>query len=229
MSTIFVQNTGKVVHFVYRTRLCFMNGFDKMKKGWNTMEEGVLVMEEQDFRKKMTLEEYDKLPEEIRVELIEGDAFEMFSPSQVHQILVGELFAIIRDYIRKKDGTCKVFVAPFDVRLNADNDKPTNIQPDVFVICDEEKLDGKRCNGAPDLAIEVVSPSSVTMDYITKLNLYKKYGTKEYWIVNPLKEQVVVYYLGDEFQMQTYNFYDKVKVNICEDLYIDFREIRELL
>ena len=206
-----------------------MNGFDKMEKGWNTMEEGVLVMEEQDFRKKMTLEEYDKLPEEIRVELIEGEAFEMFSPSQVHQTLVVELCGLFRDYIRKKDGTCKVFVAPFDVRLNADNDKPTNIQPDVFVICDEEKLDGKRCNGAPDLAIEVVSPSSVTMDYITKLNLYKKYGTKEYWIVNPLKEQVVVYYLGDEFQMQTYNFYDKIKVNIYEDLYIDFREIRELL
>lgn len=193
------------------------------------MEEGVLVMQEQDFRKKMTLEEYDKLPEEIRVELIDGNAFEMYSPGQAHQTLVVELCGLLRDYIRKNDGTCKVFVAPFDVRMNADNDKPTNIQPDVFVVCEEEKLDGKRCNGAPDFAIEVVSPSSVAMDYITKLNLYKDYGTKEYWIVNPMKEQIVVYCFEEEFQMQTYNFHDKVKVNVYEDLYIDFEEIRKLL
>ncbi|MGN0154353.1 MAG: Uma2 family endonuclease [Lachnospiraceae bacterium] len=193
------------------------------------MEEGLSFMKEYEHVKTMTLEEYEELPEDVRVELIEGEVFEMISPTQTHQILVGELFALIREYIRKNEGKCRVLMAPFDVRLKADNLHPTNLQPDVMVICDEDKLDGKRCNGAPELVIEVVSPGSVTRDYVTKLGLYKKYGAKEYWIVNPIKEQVVVYHFEEEFHMQTFSFSDKIKVGIYEDLYIDFEEISTLL
>ena len=102
-----------------------------------------------------TLEEYEALPEDVRAEIFDEDIYYMASPSQVHQTLLTELLVPIRNYIKGKTGECQVFPAPFDVKLS---DKPlTIVQPDLMVICDKSKLDGKRCNGAPDFIIEIVS------------------------------------------------------------------------
>lgn len=177
----------------------------------------------------MTLEEYEALPEGVRVELIEGKVYQtrdMASPSMVHQELLGALFFEIESYIRSKKGDCRVFPAPFDVKLN--DNSSTVVQPDLLVLCDKSKLDGKRVNGAPDWVIEIISPSSISYDYLQKLKLYASAGVREYWIVNPLDQTVVVYNLaGGNMEPHTYSFHDTVKVNIYDDFFIDFAEISE--
>jgi len=99
-------------------------------------------------------------------------------------------------------------------------------EPDISVICDPSKLDSKGCDGAPDWIVEIVSPSTSSHDYITKLSKYKKAGVREYWIVNPLRQIITVYLFNetDIFQ-QTYDFKDKIRVSILNDLVIDFCEL----
>ena len=133
-----------------------------------------------------TLEQYEALPEDKRVEVFEGVVYDMASPSQEHQAISMELSNIIYNYMKRKKGSCQLFSAPFDVKLS---DKPlTIVQPDIMVICDKDKLDGKRCNGAPDFIIEIVSPGNPSDDYIRKLYYYKNYGVRKYWIVDPRKK-----------------------------------------
>ncbi len=113
----------------------------------------------------ITLEQYEALPEEKRAEVFDGVIYDMASPSQDHQTISIELSTIINTYIKSKKGSCRVFNAPFDVKLS---DHPlTIVQPDIMVICDKNKLDGKRCNGSPDFIIEIVSPSNPSDDYLT--------------------------------------------------------------
>ena len=139
----------------------------------------------------ITLEQYEALPEDRRVEVFDGVVYDMASPSQIHQALSMELSNILYNYIKSKKGVCQVFTAPFDVKLS---DKPlTIVQPDIMVICDKDKLDGKRCNGAPDFIIEIVSPGNPSDDYIRKAFYYKSYGVREYWIVDPDKKSIIVY------------------------------------
>ena len=114
------------------------------------------------------------------------------------------------------------FLCPFDVKLN---DSPlTIVQPDLLVICDKNKLDGKRCNGAPDFIIEIISPGNPADDYIRKLYYYKNADVREYWIVDPSKNLVVVYNfeLGETEQ---YTLQDSIKVGIYDELVIDFGSI----
>lgn len=169
----------------------------------------------------ITLEQYEALPENRRAEVFEGVIYDMASPSQIHQTLSMELSNIIYNYIKSKKRLCQVFSAPFDVKLS---DNPlTIVQPDIMVICDRDKLDGKRCNGAPDFIIEIVSPGNPSDDYIRKLYYYKNYGVREYWIVDPRHQKVIAYYLDQtDFEMNTYTFQDNIKVNIYDDLFIDF-------
>ena len=134
----------------------------------------------------ITLEQYEALPEDKRVEIFEGVVYDMASPSQEHQAISMALSNIIYNYMKRKKGSCQLFSAPFDVKLS---DKPlTILQPDIMVICDKDKLDGKRCNGAPDFIIEIVSPGNPSDDYIRKLYYYKNYGVRKYWIVDPRKK-----------------------------------------
>lgn len=105
----------------------------------------------------ITLAQYEALPEDKRVEVFDGVIYDMASPSQAHQTISMELSTLINTYIEKKKSSCRVFTAPFDVKLS---DHPlTIVQPDIMVICDKNKLDGKRCNGAPDFIIELALPS----------------------------------------------------------------------
>lgn len=175
----------------------------------------------------ITLEQYENLPENRRVEVFENVVYDMVSPSQIHQTLSMELSNIIYNYIKNKKGLCQVFHAPFDVKLS---DKPfTIVQPDIMVICDKDKLDGKRCNGAPDFIIEIVSPSNPADDYIRKLYYYKNYGVREYWIVDPRRKTVTVNYFEDNILSVQYLFDSIIKVNIFDDLYINFSDIADLL
>ena len=175
----------------------------------------------------ITLEEYESLPETQRVEVFDGIAYDMASPSQIHQALSMQLSTIINTYVLQKKGSCSVFNAPFDVKL-ADNPL-IMVQPDIMIICDKNKLDGKRCNGAPDFIIEIVSPGNPMDDYVRKLYYYKNYGVREYWIVDPKRKIITVNYFEGNIVSVQYPFDSIIKVNIYEDLLINFAEISELL
>ena len=175
----------------------------------------------------ITLEQYEALPEDRRVEVFEGVVYDMASPSQIHQTISTELTTILNTYIKSKKGSCKVFHAPFDVKL--DDNPLTIIQPDLMIVCDKNKLDEKRYNGAPDFIIEIVSPGNPSDDYIRKLYYYKNYGVREYWIVDPRRKTVTVNYFEENKLSIQYSFESTIKVNIYDDLYINFSDIAELL
>ena len=124
---------------------------------------------------------------------------------------------------RLKKGSCEVDIAPFAVFLN--EDKQNYAEPDICVICDTEKLSEKGCTGAPDWIIEIVSPGSRKMDYFTKLFKYRTAGVREYWIVDPGKNLILVYNF-DTSDSEQYTFADTVKAGIYEDLYIDFANLK---
>ena len=174
-----------------------------------------------------TLKEYEALPEDVRAEVFDGQIHYMASPSQEHQTISMELSTLLNVYLKSKKGPCWVFHAPFDVKLK---DTPlTIVQPDLMIVCEKDKLDGKRCNGAPDFIIEIVSPGNPSDDYIRKLYYYKMAGVREYWIVDPRRKIVTVnYFQGNLLNIQ-YFFESTIKVNIYDDLYIDFSDIADLL
>ena len=100
------------------------------------------------------------------------------------------------------------------------------VEPDISVICDPNKLTDRGCTGAPDWIVEIVSPSNSSHDYVRKLNLYMEAGVREYWIVDPLSMKIFVYHLGEtDFKADAYTLQDKIKVNIYDDLWIDFTEL----
>lgn len=161
--------------------------------------------------KAYTSEDYWNLPEGERAELMDGQFYAMAPPSRIHQKLVTELTAEIRNFIKSNDGFCEVYSAPFAVDLEA-NDR-TWVEPDVSVICDKNKLTDRGCKGAPDFVIEITSPSSQSRDYLKKLWLYRKSNVKEYWIVNPRTESVIVYYFFED-SSASYSFSDIIPVGI---------------
>ena len=177
-----------------------------------------------------TYKDYLNFTDDERIEIIEGEIFNISpAPSRIHQHLVMEISSEIRNYIKSNKGDCVVYPAPFDVILKNDDEEAINsqsvVQPDISVICDKNKLTDSGCTGSPDMIIEIVSPSNSSHDYITKLNLYQKYKVKEYWIIDPRVKKTYVYKLGEnEFydMVNSYTFQDKVKVNIYDDLEIDF-------
>ena len=182
-----------------------------------------------------TLEQYEApaavlsaaLPEDVRAEVFDGQIYYMASPSQIHQTLLTELLVSIRNYLRKKGGECQVFPAPFDVKLS---DRPlTVVQPDIMIVCDKNKLDRKRCNGAPDFIIEIVSPGNPSDEYIRKAFYYKNAGVREYWIVDPRRKTVTVNYFEADIVSVQYPFDSVIKVNIYDDLLINFSEIADLI
>lgn len=165
-----------------------------------------------------TIDDIYALPEGQRAELIDGQIYDMAPPSPMHQELVMELSATLRDYIKKNGGPCKVYPAPFAVFLNEDD--RNYVEPDISVICDSSKVDNRGYQGAPDFIIEIVSPSSQRMDYLTKLFKYRTAGVREYWIVNPSQRTVQVYSFEGTEDSTQYSFDDKITVTIYGDLKI---------
>lgn len=173
-----------------------------------------------------TVDDIYSLPDGQRAELVDGQIYYIVPPSRKHQEISGELFGIIREYIRSKNGSCRPYIAPFSVFLNKDD--RNYVEPDISVICDPDKLNDKGCSGAPDWIIEIVSPGSRRMDYFTKLFKYRTAGVREYWIVDPDRNRITVYDFESE-DTQDYTFSSSVKVSIYEDLIIDFSDLADLL
>lgn len=169
-----------------------------------------------------TIEDIYNLPDGQRAELIDGELYMMAAPSRIHQKFVMTLSNSIYNYIQGKNGDCEVYPSPFAVFLNADNE--IYLEPDISVICDKDKLTDEGCKGAPDWIIEIVSPSSRSMDYNKKLLKYGTAGVREYWIVDPIKQLIRVYNFEQD-TYEEYSFTDKIKAGIYEDFEIDFKEI----
>lgn len=170
-----------------------------------------------------TSEDYWNLPEGRRAELIDGQLYDMAPPSRMHQKLIPQFTLVLGQYIRDHHGTCEVYPAPFAVNLDAD-DKDW-VEPDISVICDQSKLDDRGCNGAPDLVVEVASPSSRRMDYSTKNALYSEAGVREYWIVDPAKERTTVYRYEEDAAPMFYLFSDDIPVGIFPELTINVADL----
>lgn len=172
-----------------------------------------------------TIDDIYNLPEGSRAELVDGKLFMMAPPSRKHQTIVRELFSSINSYLKTNICSCENFFAPFAVFLN---ENTNYVEPDISVICDRNKLTDKGCSGAPDWIIEVVSPGSKGMDYYTKLFKYHTAGVREYWIVDPEKDHILVYNFESEYT-DDYTFSDTIKAGIYDDLYINFSEIAAVL
>ena len=163
--------------------------------------------------KKYTIYDIYALPDGERAELIDGKIYYMAPPSRTHQQILFSLSRKIADFIDSKKGNCEVNIAPFAVFLNKDD---TNyVEPDISVICDSSKLDDKGCHGAPDWVIEIVSSGNKPMDYFTKLFKYRTANVREYWIVDPAKERVIVYGFENE-TMEEYTFVEDIPAGIFE-------------
>jgi Uma2 family endonuclease len=152
-----------------------------------------------DLNKIYTYADYLKWQLEQRVELIKGHIYKMSAPNFAHQAIVGELYLKLGVFLHKQ--ACRVFVAPFDVRLpnkSTDNNQIyTVVQPDICVVCDKEKYDFKGCIGAPDIVVEVLSPGNNEKDIRDKFKIYEDAGVREYWIVSPQDSTFLVYILVD--------------------------------
>ena len=170
-----------------------------------------------------TSEDYWNLPEGQRAELVDGKLYAMAPPNRIHQEILGELHTAINNYIKSKNGTCKVYPAPFAVNLNADD--KIWVEPDISVICDKDKLSDRGCKGAPDWIIEIVSPSSTRMDYSVKLFKYRTAGVREYWIVNPMKKAVQTYVFEGEEDSNLFSFDEEIPVYIFDGLTIKIADL----
>lgn len=179
----------------------------------------------------VTYADYLSWGEDVRCEVIDGRVISYnFSPSRRHQDVLGNLHFLFRGYLEGK--SCRVTLAPFDVYLFADESGVTKdtdnwVEPDLFVVCDQNKYGENELLGAPDLVIEVLSPSNAKNDKIYKMNQYEKAGVKEYWIVDPLYEMVDVYLLKEgRLQLErAYAADEVVEVNLFEDLSIDLKRV----
>ena len=170
-----------------------------------------------------TTDDIYALPDGERAELIDGQIYMMGTPSRIHQKLVGQLSRIIGNYIESNHGSCEIYPAPFAVFIKKDD--KNYVEPDISVICDKNKLSDRGCEGAPDFIIEIVSPSSRRMDYYKKCTLYAESGVREYWIVDPAKEKVVVYCYENDSDPCLYSFDADVPVGIYPGLTIRIRDL----
>ena len=175
-----------------------------------------------------TVQDIRALPDEIRVELIDGVIYDMTAPRLKHQRILLDLAFEFRKCIEECNSDCMVTVAPRDVRLF--NDDRHMEQPDILITCDKSKDLEDYYDGAPELTVEILSPSTRRKDLLVKSLYYEKAGVKEYWIVDPDKKRVLVYYFEEDKMPETYRFDDKIPVGISGGkCTIDFGKVAEKL
>lgn len=164
--------------------------------------------------RKYTVSEYFEAVQETNqlTELINGEIVMQAAPNERHHDVASGLFVKFVNHVAANAGKCKPFIAPFDVVLN----DFTVVQPDVFILCDRSKSDGKRVHGAPDLAVEVTS-SNKADDYSRKLRLYSENGVREYWIIDIERRQTTVFVFGDTARISFYDFDKPVPVGIWDN------------
>jgi Uma2 family endonuclease len=172
-----------------------------------------------------TYADYVTWDDDQRWELIDGKPYLMSAPTFNHQSILGEIFRQLASFLKGKK--CKALFAPFDVRLNHDTLDDTVVQPDVLVICDRSKLsDGKALRGAPDLAVEVLSPSNPKHDTLLKYKKYMESGVQEYWVVDPTLKSVHVHILRDgKYYSEHYSDMDSVPVYVLEGCVVELRDV----
>ena len=170
--------------------------------------------------------DYENLPEDIRVELIDGYFYEMEAPTKKHQVILQEILIQLTSQIRKNKGGCKVYMAPSDVQLDESN--KTIVQPDLFILCNKDMIkNSRRTVGAPEFVIEVLSESTRKKDMTLKLNKYEACGVKEYWIIDPNKEYIIKYFFENMSLTNIYTFNDIVPLELYEGkISVDFSEIK---
>lgn len=175
-----------------------------------------------------TLEDYLALPDDVRVELIDGVFYDMAAPTTIHQTIAGYIYKIFLDHVLKAKGPCFPFVSPVDVQLDADD--KTVVQPDVMIVCDRDKHKNGRIFGAPDCVIEVLSSSTKKKDMQLKLYKYGYAGVREYWMIDPQKRTVVQYDLEHLGHPVIYGFDAVVPVLVwggaCK---VDFAEMDQAI
>ncbi|MCL2400134.1 MAG: Uma2 family endonuclease [Defluviitaleaceae bacterium] len=172
-----------------------------------------------------TYADYLTWDNDIRYELIEGIPYAMAGVSLSHMVVRRELEWHPGNYLDGK--SCQLFSESFDLILNIGSANDTVVKPDIFVVCDQNKLEERGCVGTPDLIIEVLSPWSVSRDKIKKLRLYEKVGVPEYWIVDPLNRYIDVYILKNgKYNFPTsYNSTDTISVNVLKNCCINLEDI----
>lgn len=175
--------------------------------------------------KHYTYADYLAWDDEARYELIDGVMYMTSpAPSPIHQSVSGGIFGQLYNFLHGKP--CKVYHAPFDVRLNASAGDDTVVQPDLLVVCDKTKIDARGCVGAPDLMIEILSPSTARHDKLLKFNAYLRAGVREYWIVDPDIKTVTVHILKDsEYTTKAYADSDTVPVRVLEGCQINLPDV----
>ncbi|SDB60217.1 Uma2 family endonuclease [Butyrivibrio sp. INlla16] len=161
-----------------------------------------------------TLEDYYALPDDQRVELIDGVFYDMGAPSTTHQIVAFSIGTQIKNYIDSNNGSCVPLMSPCDVQL--DMDDKTMLQPDFMIVCNKDKIIKRKVYGAPDFIIEVLSSSTKKKDMTTKLTKYEKAGVNEYWMIDIDKQKILVYDFAHEFDVTIYGFNDKVPIALYE-------------
>jgi Uma2 family endonuclease len=188
-----------------------------------------------DLTKRYSYADYITWMDDVRRELINGFIYLMSAPVRLHARITSKLNTMIDNFIIKKKGKCQIYHAPFDVRFPKDGSKEDDkiynvVQPDICVICDLSKLDDKGCIGAPDLIVEVLSPSTLKYDWNYKFNLYETAGVREYWIVDPKAKMANVFLLQPDGKYDLGTVYEcnqKAPVRIFEGLEIDLNELFE--
>ncbi|MCL2193996.1 MAG: Uma2 family endonuclease [Treponema sp.] len=161
-----------------------------------------------------------------RYELIYGEAYAMSAPNEAHQLVSGEIFKQLANHLTGKP--CKVFHPPYDVRLfyQKDETDDTVVQPDITVVCGKEKRGSEGCRGAPDLVVEILSPSNSAIEMERKFHLYEEAGVREYWVVNPEMKTVKTHLFAEgNVHSQTYKSTDKARVAIFPGFTMDLESV----
>ena len=168
--------------------------------------------------------------ENERAEIINGEAVMMAPPTTAHQLISGEIFRQLANYLEGKK--CRAIPAPFAVRLfEQDGDTPDNVdtmvEPDISIVCDHGKLDKHGCKGAPDMVVEILSPSTQRHDRLVKLGLYQRAGVREYWIVSPEERAVQVFILSNGLLLphEVYGREGVAKVNVLDGCFIELSKV----
>ena len=169
---------------------------------------------------------YHVIPDDMRVELIDGVIYNMTAPTSAHQLIGGFIHSRLLQHVLNKGGACLPMISPLDVQL--DCDEKTMVQPDVVIVCDREKIINRCIYGAPDFIIEVLSKSTKKKDSVIKLNKYLNAGVREYWMIDPMKQKVIVYDFEHDDYPEIFGFDAKIPVGIWDgECVIDFAEVYE--
>ncbi len=182
---------------------------------------------------RFTYGDYRNWPQDERWELIDGRPYDMSpAPSRYHQYIQSKLITEFNNRISEKKQDCDVYGTPFDVRMPAANEKDdqilTVIQPDISIICDKNKLDDLGCKGAPELIVEIISPSTAKKDMGEKMELYQNQGVLEYWIIYPNEKIVSVFKLSKNKTYQlpiSYSTEDTIPVTLKETIEIILKNV----